>query len=132
MKKFLVGICVVCLSIGLFCGCTQDNNRNDRQPTHKSEPQTVMYHKKVPVKITEINKTWSSNKEQAWCLTVKSDKYKLEESFNQSMSPMHSDTYAGKLYRGEIKQGSTIYAEMLSWKKGDKIVKRELSSLVEK
>ena len=104
----------------------KDNNYNKPK-----QQKVIMYHKRIPVKIKEIRKTWCSNKEQAWCVTVKSDKYKLEKSFNQSMSFMHSDTYAGKLYYGEIKQGSTIYAELLSWTQGDKIIERELGSLVE-
>lgn len=107
------------------------NNNISNQHYSKPDPPTIMYYKRIPVKITEIRKTWCSNKEQVWCITVKSDKYKLEESFRQSMSFMHSDIYAGKLYYGEIKQGSIIHAELLSWKKGDKVIRRELGSLIE-
>ena len=91
-----------------------------------------MYYKTIPVKITEIRKIWCSNREVVWMVSVKSDKYKLEKSFKQSLAFGYSDPYSDDLYRGNLKVGNTIYAEMDSWKKGNKIVGRELQNLVEK
>ena len=115
----------------LLIGCENSTKNNIQKEQVEKQEEAVMYHKRIPVKIVEIQKTWSSNKEQIWCITVKSDEYNLEKSFKQGMSAMHSDVYAGKLYRGEIKEGDTIYVELLSWKQGDKIIKRDIDNLIE-
>lgn len=115
----------------LLIGCENSTKNNIQNEQVEKQEEAVMYHKRIPVKIVEIQKTWSSNKEQIWCITVKSDEYNLEKSFKQGMSAMYSDIYAGKLYRGEIKEGDIIYAELLSWKQGDKIIKRDIDNLIE-
>lgn len=119
---------VLCI---LLIGCKNDTKNNIQNGQVKKQEEVVMYHKRIPVKIVEIQKTWSSNKEQIWCIAVKSDEYNLEKSFKQGMSAMYSDIYAGKLYKGEIKEGDIIYAELLSWKQGDKIIKRDIDNLIE-
>lgn len=115
----------------LLIGCENSTRNNIQNEQVEKQEESVMYHKRIPVKIVEIQKTWSSNKEQIWCITVKSDEYNLEKSFKQGMSAMYSDIYAGKLYRGEIKEGDIIYAELLSWKQGNKIIKRDIDNLIE-
>lgn len=115
----------------LLIGCENSTKNNIQNEQVEKQEEAVIYHKRIPVKIVEIQKTWSSNKEQIWCITVKSDEHNLEKSFKQGMSAMYSDIYAGKLYRGEIKEGDIIYAELLSWKQGDKIIKRDIDNLIE-
>ncbi|MBO3359498.1 hypothetical protein JJB47_12015 [Clostridium perfringens] len=115
----------------LLIGCENSTKNNIQNEQVEKQEEAVIYHKRIPVKMVEIQKTWSSNKEQIWCITVKSDEYNLEKSFKQGMSAMYSNIYAGKLYRGETKEGDIIYAEFLSWKQGDKIIKRDIDNLIE-
>lgn len=132
MKKGIISILIatcmivlICLLVNFALDCKTETKHNNNQP------ETSMYHKTIPVEITEIKKTWSSNRENSWCITVKSKEYNLEKSFNQSCNFMHSDVYAGKLYYGQLEKGDTINATLLSWKQGDKIIRRDLDGLVE-
>lgn len=129
-KKYFKFILLLMLSLFLI-SCDNDHNRtNSTQNKNSKNQEVVLYHKRIPVKVVEIKKTWNSNKEQIWSVKVKTDEYKLEETFNQSMSFMHSDEYANDLYYGNVKEGSIIYANLLSWKQGDKVTRRELKELV--
>lgn len=129
-NKLIILLLSIVLGV-LLVGCKNVVKDNKQSIRIEKQQEAVMYHKRIPVKIVEIQKTWSSNKEQIWCITVKSDEYNLEKSFKQGMSAMYSDIYAGKLYKGEIKEGDIIYAELLSWKQGDKIIKRDIDNLIE-
>lgn len=133
MRRLIKVSGLIMLSMFLFCGCGELlPDTSTSKENNEKHVETVMYYKTVPVKITEIKKIWNSNRETTWIVSVKSTEYKLEDSFRQTSTFAHNDAYAYDLYRGKLEVGDTIYAEMNSWKKGDKVTKRVLSHLVEK
>lgn len=89
----------------------------------------VLYNKDIDVVVTKVVKTWASNKENIWDVTVKSDEYGVEKTFKESTSLGYSTPYGNDLYYGQVKIGSILKCNMYSWKQGDVVTRRQLNNL---
>ena len=122
IKKFLMGF--ILISTINIVGCNDYSNQTYNPPV-----QQEIFYKTISVKITDIQQTWRTNNLCKWSITVISDEYNLEESFEEGTSAFSSTTYGYDLYQGNLKVGDTIKARMNIWKTGDRIDKRQITSL---
>lgn len=52
-----------------------------------------VFHKTVEVEITDIKETWRSNKLCKWAVTVKSNEYGPENTFEEFTDAMNTSAY---------------------------------------
>lgn len=122
IKKLI--LIVILLPVFLI-GC----NVPTQQQQQSIQSQEQIFHKITEVRVTEIKKTWEAKNLIKWSVTVRSDEYNLEETYEEYIEMLNSSTYGLDIYHGKIKKDSIIKAELLTWKTGDVINRRDLNGL---
>lgn len=121
--RFLKSIAIAALVIFAFSAC-------DGVPTNNRTPveQPHLYWKDIDVVVTDINKThwYASTHWYSVDITVKSEEYGLEKSFNAKGSGAFS---APKEW--EYEKGDIVKARLYSWvmESTGEVVRREIHSL---
>lgn len=137
-KIFLWAVMLICLFAGIISLTVMNINISNAQKTDESSAsqqyvspvKQEVFHKSVEVEITDIKESWRSNKICKWAVTVKSNEYGLENTFEEFTDAMNSSAYGYELYCGKLHVGDKIKAQLLTWKTGDNIDKRQLNNLV--
>jgi hypothetical protein len=133
ISKLLIFIGLICL---VLTGCNKESNikaeYGEPQVIQPAEPPIHKLSKTIPVTVTNVSTSYYNTKSHDFAVkvTVKSEEYGLEKTYNLQGSNMGSAPYAYEIYIGQIRAGSIINADMYSWVKEDQVLKRELNNLV--
>ena len=116
-------ILILLIILFFFYGCNTSSFKDNTQ-------QEIMYYKTINVKVISVQPIYHYYSTHKFLITVRSEEYGLEESYEEGISGMTSSEYGYECFHGEIKEGNTIKAILYSWKIGDTITRRELGELV--
>lgn len=120
-------IFIVCSGI-LFLGAVSKSAEESRQSSNYVAPEPeVMYYKTIPVKVVDIENTWFNTKTNTYIysITVKSEEYGL----TKTLEIKNGYPYFYEAYTGDIKEGDTLNAELISYKQGDTVTRRYINQL---
>lgn len=96
--------------------------------SHVVQEPEIIYHKTIPVEVIDIRNTWFNVKTNTYIynITIESKEYNLKKSLDITQG----NPYFYEAYTGNIKQGDTILANLISFKQGDKITRRYIDQLI--
>lgn len=121
--KKTISIFFIIIFLFSLCGCEFENNTNYVQP---EEPH--MYYKDIDTKIIDIDKKhwFASTHWYEVRLTVRSDEYNLEETFEIKGSGAF-----GQPKEWEYEKGDTVSVKLYSWVMDStgEVVKRKINNV---